>query len=365
MAPQTCPTNSVTVDATTNRITGTLYTYDANGDVTNDYSHAYSWDAEDRPVAIDSVGLTYDALGRMVEQNRSGAYTEIVYSPAGSKLALMNGPTLQKAFVPLPGQAQAVYTSTGLSYYRHPDSLGSSRLASLPTPAAPYSETAYAPFGEPYAQSGTTDLSLTGQNQDTVAGLYDFPAREYNTQGRWISPDPAGIKAATLTDPRSLNQYAYVSNTPLNATDPLGLRMCLSVNESGMCDITGTARFNFLPIILRDGCNIDVFHDVWGDWLYGGFGGFGFDPFGDGPPWALVHCTCLLTGNAFGFGPPIQGFGCAYICACDDGIAIAVHPPNFSRRCRFVPCPPLVSAFFHKGSIIFDEAVMISPPFCE
>jgi len=46
------------------------------------------------------------------------------------------------------------------------------------------------PFGEPYAQAGTSDLSFTGENQDTVPGLYDFPFREYATQGRWPSPDP-------------------------------------------------------------------------------------------------------------------------------------------------------------------------------
>ena len=40
-------------------------------------------------------------MGRMVEQNRSGSYTQIVYGPDGSKLALMNGQTLSKAFVPL------------------------------------------------------------------------------------------------------------------------------------------------------------------------------------------------------------------------------------------------------------------------
>ncbi len=57
-----------------------------------------------RPVTIDGVGLTYDALGRMVEQNRSGAYTEIVYGPTGSKLALMNGQTFAESFRAAAGQ---------------------------------------------------------------------------------------------------------------------------------------------------------------------------------------------------------------------------------------------------------------------
>jgi hypothetical protein len=73
-----------------------------------------------------------------------------VYSPLGGKLAVMSGQSLQKGFVPLPTGATAVYTSSGLAYYRHPDHLGSSRLATTPSRTL-YSATAYAPFGEPYS----------------------------------------------------------------------------------------------------------------------------------------------------------------------------------------------------------------------
>ena len=144
------------------------------------------------------MGLTYDALGRVVEQNNGGAYTQIVYGPNGGKLALMNGQTLQKAFVALPGGATAVYNSSGLSYYRHPDWLGSSRFASYASTRTMYSDTSYAPFGEPYNESGTQDRSFTGQNQDTSPGLYDFLYRKYNpAQGRWPTPDPAGRRQRT------------------------------------------------------------------------------------------------------------------------------------------------------------------------
>jgi RHS repeat-associated protein len=162
----------------------------------------------------------------MVEQNRSGSYTEIVYGPLGDKLALMNGQTLTKAFVPLPGGATAVYNSSALSYYRHADWLGSSRFASTPSRAM-YSDEAYAPYGESYAEAGTTDRSFTGQNQDTAPAiypLYDFLFREYHpTQGRWISPDPLG---GDISNPQSLNRYAYVLNNPCSLVDPLGLDPC-------------------------------------------------------------------------------------------------------------------------------------------
>ncbi|MGH9482252.1 MAG: hypothetical protein ACRD1L_09185, partial [Terriglobales bacterium] len=84
-------------------------------------------------------------------------------------------------------------------FYRHPDLLGSSRLATTPAGGL-YSQTAFAPFGEPVAAAGTQDRSFTGKKQDIASGdsgtdangQYDFPAREYSpTQSRWWTPDPA------------------------------------------------------------------------------------------------------------------------------------------------------------------------------
>ncbi len=154
--------------------------YDNNGNLTSDTVHGYTWDAEGKMLTVDtnSVTLTYDALGRVVEQNRGGTYTQMLYAPTGGKLALMNGQTLVKAFVPLPAGATAVYApgTTGPVYYRHSDWLGSWRLATTQTRTM-YSDGAYAPFGENYAASGTTDLNFTGQNQDTMPDYYDFMYR--------------------------------------------------------------------------------------------------------------------------------------------------------------------------------------------
>ncbi len=202
-------------------------TYDANGDLVTDSFHTYKWDAEGHVTAIDSIGLAYDALARMVEQNpSSGTYYQIVYTPMGSKLAVMKGQTIQQAFVPLPGGTTAEYLSWGLSYYRHPDWLGSERLESS-TSHSILQDTAYAPFGEPYAElsGGNGDLSFTGQNKDTDWLNFDFMYREYDPrQGRWLSPDPSGLAAVDPSDPQSWNRYAYVENNPLSFTDPLGLQ---------------------------------------------------------------------------------------------------------------------------------------------
>ena len=42
-------------------------------------------------------------------------------------------------------------------------------------------------------------------------------------QGRWLTPDPLG---GDVTNPQSLNRYAYVLNNPASLTDPLGLSGC-------------------------------------------------------------------------------------------------------------------------------------------
>jgi len=215
-----------TYSASSNRMTslpgGFTPTYDANGNVTNDSNHTYSWDADGNSVMMDGIGISYDANDRAAENNNSGTFTEIVYTPSGNKLALMNGQTLVKAFIPLPGQAAAIYTSTGLDHYRHSDWLGSARLTSNASRLVT-STVAYAPFGETYAQSGSVDPSFTGENQDAVAGNYDLLYREYSNEGRFPSPDPVGLASVSAEDPRSWNRYAYVLNNPMQSMDPLGL----------------------------------------------------------------------------------------------------------------------------------------------
>jgi RHS repeat-associated protein len=200
--------------------------YDPDGNLLTDNLNTYTWDPNSgNPASINSTALVYDGLGQMVEQQNGSTYTEILYNPMG-KAALMSGQTLTKAFVYLPGGATAIYNSSGLAYLRHSDWLGSSRLTSTAARGM-YSSSAYAPFGEQYATSGTSDASFTGQNADTTSTLYDFTFREHSpSQGRWISPDPAGVAVADITNPQSWNRYAYVLGSPLNMIDPSGLDPC-------------------------------------------------------------------------------------------------------------------------------------------
>ena len=219
-------------DPPTNHLTCTGCNYDNNGNLINDGpvppGNTYSWDAEGNlsqfsPGGTNTVTMVYDALGRRVEQTG----TQFVYGIDGGKLALMNHQTVSKAFAPLPAGSAAVYTGSTLAWYRHPDWLGSSWITSLASGTDRRSrDVSYSPFGDIAAENGpgTADHNFTGQNQDLTSILYDFPAREYSQgEGRWISPDPAGIAAVDPGNPQTWNRYGYVNNNPLSLIDPTGM----------------------------------------------------------------------------------------------------------------------------------------------
>lgn len=212
-------------------------TYDMNGNLTGDGTNSFSYDADGNTISINGVTVTYDALDRAIEKNfGGGTYVQAVYGPAGNKIGLMIGQNLAEARFPLPGGGQVIYGPSGITRYWHPDWLGTSRLTTTPTRAVG-ADAGFAPFGEPYGQSGQFDFAFTGSAYvDTAWGIYDYMYREYNpTQGRWISPDPAGLAAVDPTNPQSWNRYAYVMNNPLAFVDPLGLDGCPGASSDVPC----------------------------------------------------------------------------------------------------------------------------------
>ncbi len=241
--------------------------------------------------------------------------------------------------------------------------------------------TAYAPFGETYASVGTLDPSYTGQTddtssyrQDTAGGLYDFPLREYSTQGRWPNPDPLGRSATCPKDPQTQNRYAYVRNNPMTYTDPTGGMMNPNPDPypgggGGGCDpddpLCGGGGFPCYPDDpLCDPC---VFEP---ELCYPGGGG-GFTPGGSGSPeqprpfpWPQLPAGFfnLLGQNGTGTSkcilmyPSFRGLGCIYLCYGPGGIAIGGKSCGPLDEKALKLCP--FSAEFAGG-------VLVSPPdFC-
>src|SRR5438309_1234703 len=121
----------------------------------------------------------------------------------------------------------------------HADWLGSYRLGTNASTRTLNFSVAYAPFGEQYAISGSNNnnFAFASLTEDEGLGgspdLDDAAARELHpNQGRWISPDPAGLAAASLANPQTWNRYAYVADNPLSIVDPSGL----CAGYPGPCD---------------------------------------------------------------------------------------------------------------------------------
>lgn len=201
-------------------LTGTHY--DSDGNLTNDTFHSYTWDAFGGVTAIDSTTITHDAFGRIVEF-KGTTTRQFLYAPSGINLAKMNGQTLDTARVPLPGGGIADYHASGFNAYGHGDWVGTTRFGSTSTRTKD-GDWAVAPFGETYAGGTASYSAFTGKFDDIATLLWDFPGREYHsTQGRWISPDPAGLAAVYPMNPQTWNRYAYVANNPQSFVDPTGL----------------------------------------------------------------------------------------------------------------------------------------------
>jgi len=134
----------------------------------------------------DSVyGLVYDALGRMVEQDDSfrECAIHICITSTPSQGQIVYARRAEAGIGERTESSEGVHSTArwrgsdlrlvGLDYYRHADWQGSSRLTSTQGRAI-YSISAYAPFGEQYAVTDTSDPSFTGQNSDTVSGCMTF-----------------------------------------------------------------------------------------------------------------------------------------------------------------------------------------------
>jgi RHS repeat-associated protein len=187
-------------------------------------TETYQWDANGHPTVIDSASnQTYDALGNMVELSQPGWLAQYLYDDTGYFLGESHAQAAASIDIPLPGGGKASYSGGSLAHYRHVDWLGTGRFDSTSSQTL-FADVARAPYGEEYAIDGAPFEPFAGLTQSIEADLFDTNFREYHpTQGRWISPDPAGLAAVDMTNPQTWNRYAYVANNPLNHTDRLGL----------------------------------------------------------------------------------------------------------------------------------------------
>ena len=125
-----CP--QTTYNTSTNQVSG--FVYDAAGNVTDDGTHTYQWDAEGRLVSVDGVAgqacqstwtacYVYNGLGQRVQKTVSGTTTGFIYGASGQVLAYTSGLSTSQDFIYLGDRLVANYITW--TRFPHPNALGS------------------------------------------------------------------------------------------------------------------------------------------------------------------------------------------------------------------------------------------------
>ncbi len=192
---------------------------------------AYKYDGENRLVDFQSGGALYSYDGTDLRVKKVSGSTTTVYIFSGTKViaeyengALPTNPTREYIY----SGRQLLATIVGnTTTYHHADHL-SVRLMTDGTVGSPtYGQTVgqrgLYPFGDSlvWYETGTTDKWKFTTYERDGESVNDYAIARYyiNRFGRFASPDPL---AGSVSNPQSLNRYAYVLNDPVDLIDPLG-----------------------------------------------------------------------------------------------------------------------------------------------
>ena len=239
---------SVTVNNATNQIS-TPYVYDASGNMTTEASpttYTYQYDAENHLTQASGMfggpwNYAYDGNGLRVRKSTSTTNGTLYWrSITGQTIAEtdLTGSTSNAAYheyIFFGGERIASRTGNGTVNYYYFDQVGST-VTMTDGSGTPCYQATFTPYGQE-EQSTTptcsTNYKFTGYERDSETGLdYAFD-RFYNSRlGRFMTPDPLG---GNLTDPQSLNRYAYVDNNPIVSSDASGMIFYPCYPDAGIC----------------------------------------------------------------------------------------------------------------------------------
>jgi RHS repeat-associated protein len=204
------------------------YTHDKVGNLLTAGNATYTYDTWNRTtkavVGSNTVLYTYDGLDRAVTRklNSSAATTnyyrgdtEQVVSTAGTLVAYGGSDT------PLAQSASGTVSD-------YEQNLHGDMSLTVTTAGTASGTHTYDPYGKTVTATGTGATAGFGYQSDPTdptTSLVDMGTRLYDpSQGRFTSQDS---EFGGWDDPNTINQYTYAADSPLQYTDPTGMRICL------------------------------------------------------------------------------------------------------------------------------------------
>jgi len=210
------------------------------------------------------------------------------------------------------GSQPVAYYSGGATHFEHQDWLGTERLRTTYNASVEGTFTSL-PWGDGQVTSGSDGDAnhYATLDHDTETNTDYAQFRQYSSaQGRWFSPDPYS-GSYDVSNPQSMNRYAYVANNPVSYVDPQGL-LKIDPCPSGRCNNAVGGTFSDIYNPMGDGSiwstalNGVIITTIYSQWVDEPFAGGSFTtsfefPGGD--------ATVKLSGGYWDTWSIVDGFG--------------------------------------------------------
>jgi RHS repeat-associated protein len=272
--PQAVSGNAFNADNEMTAFNGNALTYDTAGNLTNDGTDTYAWDARNQLGAIAggvTASFVYGPFGRRMSKTINGPATSFLYDRLNPVQELQNGSPSANMLTGLGIDEYFQRTdSNGTADYLA-DALGST-LALTDSSGNLNTAYTYEPFGNTTVSGtpGTNPFQFTGRENDGT-GLYYYRARYYSpTLQRFVAQDPLDVGGGDS------NLYAYASNDPLDKADASGqqvvsIPVAFCAVEPEICALAGAALVAAVSELLKKPPSCESGNSPYADCPFTGF----------------------------------------------------------------------------------------------
>ena len=221
LIPTAVSSNSYDAANQQTQFNGITQTFDSNGNLTNDGTNTYAWDARNRLTSISggvSASFGYDGLNRRKIKTIGGVATGF-WSDGNDVLAELSGTTPSTTYIRGLSLDEPYIRKGGADEFYETDALGSTVALTNGSGTLQTTYT-YDPFGltTQGGASSSNSFQYTGRERD-LSSTYYYRARYYMpTVRRFASED------ILRPDSEANNLFVYALNDPVNLSDPLGLK---------------------------------------------------------------------------------------------------------------------------------------------